>query len=84
MVAVYQLPYKIVSEPYLQSYQFKIVNQILNCNERLNKWRNKNGPECDSCGEIDTIEHRLYNCRERQKIWEGLYKWINENFDIQI
>ena len=56
---IYELPYKTVSEPYLQSYQYKIVNRILNCNERLNKWKIKNGPECDSCGKIDTIEHRL-------------------------
>ena len=81
---IFELPYKIVSEPYLQSYQYKIVNRILNCNERLNKWKIKYGPECDSCGEIDTIEHRLYTCRESQKIWEGIYKWIDENFDIKI
>ena len=56
---IYELPYKTVSEPYLQSYQYKIVNRILNCNERLNKWKIKKGPECDSCGEIDAIEHRL-------------------------
>ena len=81
---IYELPYKIVSEPYLQSYQYKIINRILNCNERLNKWKIKDGPECDSCGEIDTIDHRLYNCRESKKIWEGIYKWIKENFDIKI
>ena len=70
---IYELPYKTVAEPYLQSYQYKIVNRILNCNEQLNKWKIKNGPECDSCGEIDTIEHRLYNCRESRKIWEGMH-----------
>ena len=81
---IFELPYKIVSEPYLQSYQYQIVNRILNCNKRLNKWKIKNGPECDSCGEIDTVEHRFYTCRESQKIWKGISKWIDENFYIKI
>ena len=32
---IYLLPYKITSEPFLQSLQYKILNRILNCNERL-------------------------------------------------
>lgn len=35
---IYLLPYKITKEPYFQSLQYKILNRILNCNERLYKW----------------------------------------------
>ena len=48
---------------------------------------NQKWPECDSCGEIDTIdtiEHRLYYCRESQIIWKAIYKWMEENFEIKI
>ena len=36
--AIYNLPYKITSEPYLQSFQYKILNRILNCNDKLHTW----------------------------------------------
>ena len=61
---IYELPYNITSEPYLQSYQYKILNRILNCNYQLYKCKIKVGPECDSCGMIDTIEHRLFYARK--------------------
>ena len=55
---IYELSCKITSETYLYSCQYKIVNLILTCNYQLYKWKIKVGPECDSCGMIDTIEHR--------------------------
>ena len=33
------LPYKTSREPFLQSLQYKVLNRILNCNERLAKWK---------------------------------------------
>ena len=79
---IFELPYKISTEPYLQSYQYKILNRILNCNDRLYKWKIKTGPECDSCGMTDTIEHRLFECIEAKQIWESIQSWIHRSLDI--
>ena len=73
---IFELPYKNTTEPYLQSYQYKILNRILNCNERLYKWKIKMGPECDSCGMIDTIEHCLFYCKKSKEIWVALQSWM--------
>ena len=34
------------------------------------------GPECDSCGMIDTIEHRLFYCKKSKEIWVALQSWM--------
>ena len=73
---IFELPYQIISEPYLQSYQYKILNRILNCNDRLYKWKIKTGPECDSCGMIDTIDHRICYCNKEKQIWESIQQWV--------
>ena len=33
----FSLPYKIIQEPYFQSFQFKILHRIINCNDNLYK-----------------------------------------------
>ena len=67
---------------YLQSFQYKILNRILNCNDRLFRWKIKTGPECDSCGMTDTLEHRLFECTEEKQIWDSLQSWIQGFLEI--
>ena len=71
-----------MTEPYLQSYQYKILNRILNCNDRLYKWKIKAKLECDSSNMIDTIEHRLFYCIEEKQIWNSVQQWINSALEI--
>ena len=68
--AIYQLPYRILREPYLQSSQYKIINQILNCKEKLIKWKPTPADNCTNCGLIDHIEHHLFVCKEGKNIWK--------------
>ena len=79
---VFKLPFMITTEPYLQSYQYKILNRILNCNDRLFKWKIKARPGCDFCGRIDTIEHRLFYCKESKQIWDSIQRWIKTSLEI--
>ena len=81
---IFELPYNITTEPYLQSYQYKILHRILNCNDRLFKWKIKASPECDSCGMTDTIEHRLFDCVEANKIWKCIQQWIKNVLEVNI
>ena len=43
---VFKLPYKIVTEPYLQSFQYKILNRILNTREKLFQWKMSENSNC--------------------------------------
>ena len=59
---IFKLMHRISPEPYLHSFQYKIVNRILNCGTYLYKWKLKDSPICCYCNNIDTIEHHLFFC----------------------
>ena len=54
---IFAIPHKISPEPYVHSFQYKIVNRILNCGVNLHKWKIRDSPLCTYCNNIDSIEH---------------------------
>ena len=79
---IYKIAFNIIKEPYLQSFQYKILNRISNCNDILYKWKIKESPICDYCTEIDTIEHHFFFCRKSSDIWDKLQNWLKHNLSI--
>ena len=79
---IYKTPFNITSEPYLQSFQYKVLNRILNCNENLHKWKIKPDNICIYCDKIDIIEHHLYECKESKYFWERLQIWLQNNLEV--
>ena len=63
----------ICPEIYFQSFQYKIINRVLNCNYNLYKWKIKEQPFCNFCSHVDTIEHHLYLCAHSKLFWEDLH-----------
>ena len=76
---IFKRAFDITKEPYLQSFQYKILNRILNTNENLHKWKILNLSECKSCGEVDVIEHHLFYCNTSQRFWLRLKDWMIDN-----
>ena len=75
---------KVTSEPYLQSFQYKITNRILNCNYNLFKWNTLDHSTCEYCPVvIDTIEHHLYYRTESKTFWVNIEKWLASTFKIK-
>ena len=81
---IFMLPFKITKEPYLQSFQYKILNRILNCNDKLHTWKIKTTNICEYCSNIDTIEHHLFWCTNSQEFWNKVQKWIKDNLDTSL
>ena len=79
---IFQIPYYCSIEPYLQSFQYKILNRLLNCNEKLNKWKIKPTDKCTYCNEVDTIAHHLYYCHTSAKLWRDLKIWMTNNLEV--
>ena len=77
------LLFKISIEPFYQSFQYKILNRILNCRENLFKWKLTSDPNCSSCTAVDTIEHHLYYCNVSLKFWKQLSEWLKSILDIK-
>ena len=70
------IAFRYTREPYLQSLQYKIMNGILNTNEKLGKWSIKLSNACNYCQAKDTIEHHPYQCKGSKTIWDTLGRWI--------
>ena len=81
---IFTLASKITSEPYLQSLQYKIINRILNCNDKLYKWKIAQTPLCNNnnCKVNDTLEHYLCSCEDSKRVWDGIENWLRDNLSI--
>ena len=54
----------------LKEFNFKVLHGILPCNKNLKQWKIRTSDCCDVCGEIQTIEHLLWNCRYVGSLWK--------------
>jgi len=78
----YKLPFEVISEPYFQSFQYKILNRILNNKENLYKWKLVDDNKCSDCDSIDTLEHHLVHCKISKQMWEMLELWLKDNLEV--
>ena len=65
----------------MQSFQFKILNRILNNAENLDKWKIKESNKCYVCGDIDGVKHHLFYCEESSRFWRRLKDWMIYNLE---
>ena len=68
----------------LKEFNFKVLHGILPCNKNLKQWKIRMSDCCDICGEIQTIEHLLWNCRYVGSLWKIVENVLDTklNFDI--
>ena len=81
---IYKLPFQTTCEPYLQSLQYKILNRVINCKDKLYKWNILKNNECIYCGKIDTIEHHIFECEETKLFWNRLQDWMSDTLEVSI
>ena len=60
----YILPYQTMNEPYFQSFQFKVLHRVINCNDNLFRWKVLDNPTCFYCTSVHTIEHQFFTVLE--------------------
>ena len=58
---IFKRTFEITQEPYLQSFQYNIINRILNTREKLNKWKIADG-----------VEHHLFYFQVRTLLCKRL------------
>ena len=51
---IFLLPYKIIKETFLQGFQYKVLNRIINCNDKLFIWKIK-VKKCEFCKHLNII-----------------------------
>ena len=81
---MYNLVYKISDKPYLQTFQYKLLNRIINCRYNLCKWSVLPSGICNYCTEIDTIEHHFYYCSISRTFWSKVFNWLQNIMGCKI
>jgi len=67
---------KITIDNVMRSFQFKLLHRIIYFNDKLYLFKLVNNSECDFCNEYtDSIEHRFWQCRISQRLWNNVVQW---------
>ena len=65
------LPVRVANEPYLRSFQYKVLNSVLFTNDRLCKIGYVSNPNCTFCHQLtETISHILFECSFSKSFWK--------------
>ena len=73
----FRLPFYTVRETKIQSFQYKIIHRIINCNKKLYEMKIKPSPLCDHCGSVDDIPHFFVLCPIVLLFWKDFFGWWN-------
>ena len=74
---IFTRTFKVVRETKLQSFQFKLLPRIIDCNKKLFDMKIKASPQCSYCDEKDDISHFLH-CPNVQHLWFLFFEMWNE------
>ena len=65
-------------ETKIQSFQYKIIHNIINNNKKLFDWRIKDSPACDYCTNAeDNSPHYFVKCPNVNRFWTSFFQWWN-------
>ena len=81
---IYMMGFNICRETYLQAFQYKILNRIINCQKKLFDWKLAQNSNCLYCSGQDTILHFFLFCHRVDNFWNNFFNWWNSLGDIQI
>jgi hypothetical protein len=74
---IYYNAFLSTRDTQIQSFQYKIIMKILNCNKKLYDWSIRDNPICDYCELIDDTSHFLLKCNNAKMFWKSLLNWWN-------
>ena len=73
---VFTLPHKIVYEPYVKAFQYKILNSILYTNKKLFKIGYSEHDRCTFCDNgLETLDHLFFYCCFSNIFWTHFEKY---------
>ena len=79
----FSLAINCTKEARLRCLHLKLIHNIYPTNILLKKMFIKDSDRCDSCNQIDFIEHAFYQCEPIKKFWNDISKLISTSLNIQ-
>jgi hypothetical protein len=80
----FRLPYKIIRDTKLQTFQYRLINRILPCKEYLFKIKLSESKFCVTCKMIENLEHMICLCKDTQLFWSQIWNWTRQTLDSHI
>ena len=79
------IPYTSCRNTRVQILQYKIINYIINCREKLHNWKITEDNICKKCAlnTVDDIIHFFYLCPKVKLFWNCWLNWWN-NINILV
>ena len=79
--AICMLPRLVTHNPYMKSFQYRILNNILFLNKKLHIFGIKSSPPCSFCNLYDeTPFHIFYECNRVKYLWSDLVQCFQNTF----
>ena len=83
---IYKNVYSVTASTSLQSFQYKIIHNIINCNKKLFDWKVVNDYTCTYCTKesMDDLLHYFVLCPRVFSFWKMVIKWWNKYSNLTI
>ena len=59
-----------IKNPILRAIRLKLIYKDVFSNERRFRFNMTDSPECQLCGQIESVEHQLFTCANASRIWD--------------
>ena len=79
---IFTLPFRILRETKIQTFQFKLVHRLITCQKKLFQMKITDNPNCNYCGKLDDIQHFFLYCDKSEAFWNSFFIWWNGLGDI--
>ena len=80
----FSLPYKTIRDTKIQTFQYKLLNNILPCRATLYVWKLTDNDKCQYCNSYDGLSHYFYECKVTKPFWKQLENWIYHVSSIKV
>jgi hypothetical protein len=70
--------YKTVKDPKLRAMRYRLLHGDIFCKERMYRFKMSESPECERCGEVETIKHQFYECDSAFNSWRLYNRILDE------
>ena len=73
---IYNQKIILLCDKKIAEFNFKLLHNIVPCGYSVSKFNTEISPQCQSCGEVENVEHMLYGCHRIHSIWNKVAKCI--------
>lgn len=80
----FQLPYKVLRDTKMQTFQYTILHKIIPCGAALHTWKLADNSNCIYCADHDSVPHFFFDCSVSKEFWDNVSTWIFRTMSMKI